>query len=200
MTVKDWITLTLSVLAFLISVVTAYFNLVRQTDDLRLVISATPGTFINDNRIELSEFTVSLINAGNRNAIVHYIWVLIDQTTEGKAQTNCAQGTEVGVDGQPLIIKEKEILPKQIQAVPMAGGDKPGVPITAENLQRGYFPYEVCLGFFLSTPSETMIYRRVSIIRSSRYDLNGGFSDNDGEKAKDRAVVLIKRNGNIFLD
>ena len=204
LTWRDFLTLTLSVLAFLMSLATAYLTIIRQTDELRLVISSAPATFIEKRRIELGDFSVSYINSGNRSAVIHYIWVIIDQETPGPS-SNCARGREAGFDPTAVVIKEKEVVATRIKAhrvdVKSEKDERIGVPLTNENLKSGYFPYEVCLGFFISTPSQVMVKRTVSVFKTDKYDLVNGFvGQSSDEKKTDRPLVLIRRTGNIFTD
>src|SRR4051812_20362160 len=80
---KDWITTGLSVGAILISLISAYFSVVRVKDDVRLVVTEFPQLFIESPE-ELSlgdQFSLAFINAGSRSAIILGFWLFVQQPT-----------------------------------------------------------------------------------------------------------------------
>lgn len=82
MNLKDAITITLSVLAFILSGLAFYFNLLRTTDELSVVAASIPElTMRNDGRMEFSapELSVVFINSGNRPTAILSFFVSVSQ-------------------------------------------------------------------------------------------------------------------------
>jgi hypothetical protein len=199
LTMKDWITTTLSILAFLLSTISAYFTSLRQSDRLSIILSSTPAIFIQDKKIVPSSFLAVFVNSGNRAAVVHHMILAVDQETPGRDRANCPKAIFAGWDVEGLVVKEKEIANKLVK-LGGAGGIDPKIPISEENLKRGTFPLEVCLSVRLSTPSQAMIEKRVSIIRDENFSVARGFSVTTAEGYALGPFVLVARSGNIFMD
>jgi hypothetical protein len=72
---KDYITIVLSSLALLVSSLTAYFSVVVQTDDLRLILRRGPVVFVDEDVNQLvvdGKVDAYFSNGGNRSAAI--IW------------------------------------------------------------------------------------------------------------------------------
>src|SRR5215207_917352 len=67
MTIKDWITMTMAVIAFVLSLITTYVNS-WPTNELALIVSKTPRIGFQENNEVRTRGDVELtfINAGNR--------------------------------------------------------------------------------------------------------------------------------------
>ncbi len=198
---KDFITVSLSVLAFIVAAGSAYFGWVRQSDELIMTFSSYPAITRIDNKLQLSEFRVVLMNSGNRAAVVHYVWLLMDQTTLGASNTECPNREDVGIDVVSVVLKEKEIVEKSIQSKAISQDGPAALVVSDQNIRNDIFPLEVCLDVSFSTPSETLQAKRITVIRDEHYSFTRGF---DRSKIKERTrnvpVVLVKRRGNIFTD
>jgi hypothetical protein len=48
MSAKDWFTVVLSLLAFIIAALSAYWNIIRQVDDVRILIGSIPSIRVSD--------------------------------------------------------------------------------------------------------------------------------------------------------
>jgi hypothetical protein len=92
MAAKDWITLTISLLAFFISGLSVYWNIIRQVDDLRLLIYGGTYTDIDpvSKKLQIHSGNISLmfINLGNRPVAVTDIFL---RSTNQKEMTECAR-------------------------------------------------------------------------------------------------------------
>src|SRR5580704_12946139 len=80
--VKDWVATAIAVLALIVSATTAYFNVIRTTDDLSVVATNIPELKVNSvGMLELSTSDVSviLINSGNRRAAISSFLVSVSQ-------------------------------------------------------------------------------------------------------------------------
>jgi len=88
---KDWITLFLSTVAFFIAAGTAYFNIIRQQDNLSLVLRGgpLPARIDNDNLAFSTETSFQLIffNVGTRAAIITSVNIFFVQERANKPQT-----------------------------------------------------------------------------------------------------------------
>jgi hypothetical protein len=129
-TLKDWITSTLAVLAIIISAGSAYINLIRQDDDLRMVVQGdlrfrsepssnkepSIGLFPEDQR-------VTFINLGNRPASITALSLLVTVYDVDKISTfdvkkgamECNGGHLLAYDIEPFTIKASESISKSLQ-------------------------------------------------------------------------------------
>jgi len=75
----QYITLIISCLAFLVSAGTAYFNIIRQTDDVRLVTPQAPFVVIDDQGMlgVSGQQQITFINSGNRDVAVTGITLVL---------------------------------------------------------------------------------------------------------------------------
>ena len=127
MTFKDWVTITLSVLAFIISASTAYINLIRQDDDLRMVVQGdlrfrsephsdvepAIGLYSEDQRI-------TFINLGNRDASITALslGVKVFDTDTGARTCEGGSGWQLAYDIEPFTVKGGESVTKTLQFAP----------------------------------------------------------------------------------
>src|SRR4051812_24155521 len=90
---KDWITLCLSVLAFVFSIMIGYYVTIRQKDDLRVVVSSLPDLDfdLETNLGTLSEdkMTLVFINSGTRPAIVLGVQYIISEKSNEPREVAC---------------------------------------------------------------------------------------------------------------
>jgi hypothetical protein len=80
--VRDWLSLLFSLLALGISSVTAYWSIIRQIDDVRLMVTRSPSfAFDSDkNQIKIhTEQILTYINLGNRPVAINGIRLWINQ-------------------------------------------------------------------------------------------------------------------------
>jgi hypothetical protein len=110
---KEWLSITLSILAFVISAWSAYWNIIRQVDDVRVVIEGIPLIQIDPAKATIRVIAnqrMSFTNLGNRPAAVTSISLSISQPNENSTQEVCT-GTAVTepFDVEPLVVKAGEI-------------------------------------------------------------------------------------------
>lgn len=166
-----------------------------------MIFSSTPAVVRKDNKLELSGFRVVYMNGGNRSAVVHYVWLLADQTTPGASDNGCPNAEEVGLDGDSVVLKEKEIVEKPIRSRDVFDEKAATLVVSDQNVRNDVFPLEVCVSVWFSTPSETLQAKRITLIRDEHYSLTRGFDYSVKEvKKRNIPVVLVKRRGNIFTD
>jgi hypothetical protein len=111
---RDWLSLVIAVLALCVSGGTAYFNVVRQRDDLRVVISSYPVVLFVSKQLFLFDLPLKLafINSGNRTAAIMSInWAFDKQESAG----TCVNGRSVDYEVAPFVIKPGEIVLKELK-------------------------------------------------------------------------------------
>jgi hypothetical protein len=119
MTIKDYITLTISCLAFLVAAGTAYFN-VRQTDDVRIVTSPEPFVVIDDQGMlgVSGQQQITFINSGNREvAVTGITLVLFKLRAPPPVNSQCNEAADLQVanlvyDFEPIIARPGDIMIK----------------------------------------------------------------------------------------
>jgi hypothetical protein len=84
MSFKDLVSITLSLLAFIISAGSAYFNIVRQIDDVRVTVGDGPYLFLDDRgRTALfGDQQITVINSGNRSAAITDVTLVVSKGSE----------------------------------------------------------------------------------------------------------------------
>jgi hypothetical protein len=117
---KDKFSMSLSVLALLVSFLTAYFNLVRQYDDVRIVINLDPQNTVLDRFTYPSgdilnhPRRLTFINSGNRSVAITSVRISVLFATDLEAATECtfAYGGEVSFyyyEFEPFTLKANDI-------------------------------------------------------------------------------------------
>jgi hypothetical protein len=88
---RDWIALTVSLVSLLVSGLTAYFNVLLQQDDIRIVVDRMPdmsrdqkGVMFASNGVQLT-----LINVGNRAAVVTKLLAVAYQRDAENGSREC---------------------------------------------------------------------------------------------------------------
>src|SRR5438105_4163957 len=84
---KDWITLSVSILALIVSTLTAYWTIVRRVDDLRVVITGSPLLIFEKDiqgiNFYLTNGNITFLNLGNRPAAVTRIYLALSPPSSG---------------------------------------------------------------------------------------------------------------------
>src|SRR5262245_22304682 len=89
---KDYLTVTLSTLAFIVSAGSAYINIVKTDESVILVSHTEPFVSLKDNKLVLSresEGRIALINSGNRTVIVSDVVLFYLQPAEASKPAVC---------------------------------------------------------------------------------------------------------------
>jgi hypothetical protein len=165
-TARDFVSLTVSVIALIISGGSVYFTLLRQIDDVSMVVGGMPMADWVDGKalsIEANEFNVTFMNTGTRSVVVN--WLAVDYAQPIYDDEGCARhATSFTTDLQPLVIKEKEIVVKKIKIADASHGL---FGINAERLSSNKYTFklldhnrgkdtvrtEICITVSLTTPS-----------------------------------------------
>jgi hypothetical protein len=226
LSIKDGLTITLSSLAFLVSVGSFYFSTVRQSDDLRVIITNVPGvSVVSNDRLSVGRGTIVFINSGNRTAAVVRIAASILQPIDvAYAPTKGECGEEGGpgqhtlnYDQEPFSIKGPDIVTKNLAfakdikdivesenaTAELQADGSLSIPVTPENKRRGQYEARVCVLFRIATPRASEAVRTASVFL---YDVKLVKEDNEWRaelKLADdfwKSVTLLRHQGNIFTD
>ena len=178
---KDAVTLPMSIAAFLISGVSTYFNVVRQTDDLRMLIPTVPFITLDQDRtrfaIEPSE-TVLFMNSGNRSAAVTFMQLHVRQ--DRKNQTDCddSTGLMLEYEYEPFAIKPGEIVSKTMtlrgkrppeykeDPLKIAPNGFITFPIASDNDENDTHWIQVCMSVRVATPTSYKTVSNIELYRS----------------------------------
>jgi hypothetical protein len=208
--VKDWAAITIALLALSVSAATAYFNVIRTTDDLSMVATNIPELKVNSvGMLELSTSDVSviLINSGNRRAAISSFLVSISQLRPDARHlgSECldelprkdrTQIYSTGLDG--LVVGDKEV---RTQRFMLNGKTGPlAFPIAPFNKGAKGFTVVVCFDIDVVTPSAAdvsnyQIVREWKITKGS----DGNYDVTVADKPDDRKPLQIyRRVGTIW--
>jgi hypothetical protein len=218
--IKDWIAISLSVLALFISLITAYFNLVRQIDDLSTIIEGypLPGVATDPARLIVSgEISVLFINSGNRPSAISGIGYHVEQWPDSPhdgSESCYINSVSFDTDHQPIVVKQNEIVAAKVrlkrgpyaEAAKLQDEEGGGFsfPVSDENLRSGEYTLTVCLSFVISTPS---VGTKPVFLKLQRYVLRNQpgtyfIRVAEGKRSIFRGTqqpeVLLRRFGTIF--
>jgi hypothetical protein len=207
---KDYFSLCLSVAAFLVSGLSAYVNVVRQSDEIRVVVDQLPrvevdwlgekeglGVLIDTSK----ELRLLFINSGNRSAALRKIAVGYVVLKEGESPSaDCKGASYLPTSGDLPTLKEKSTTIVTAKLLPSPIFDS-GIVQRGDILSIA-LPYkeirvQVCAQVALATPSIGYASKDFKILQTSnltsfRWDLSAD---------KTAPPVLIhSRSGNIFVD
>jgi hypothetical protein len=192
MAAKDWTTLAISLLAFIISTISAYWTIIRQVDDVRVMILGHPELTLTDSGIKVGvgNMRLGFVNLGNRPASITSIELTIDQTPN---TDDCSETSReyTMLDVPPLVVEAGKI---DVRAPKLSKPDFV-VSLSASNLKATEVPATACLGFEILTPAQREIYKRVSV--GTHYILGRGVSQ-VLLQAHEPQHVLYQRWGTIF--
>jgi hypothetical protein len=198
-TPKDYVTLTLSILAFIVSAGTAYFNILRVEEnvsvavDFRVFALIRPGgaDFPSDQHnlsvSSVEETPIVFVNSGNKSVAVLSASFIYIQTKEGDPR-KCRLERGPGIDAQtlfktdldPLVLGPNDVIVKHVKITAAPGYQSDNIrrigehgfvfPVSDENRTKSKFQMQVCLGVELTTPSVSNHYSEVPIFE---YLVNG---------------------------
>ncbi|KZD22934.1 hypothetical protein A4A58_05875 [Tardiphaga robiniae] len=154
--------------ALVFSALSLYFSVLRETDDLRLIVSKLPDVQLED-RDHLSinnEFSLSLINGGNRPAVILRYTLLVDQ---GIDDGYCSdRAIWFHSDTAPIIVKAGEALSAGVE---LKGPDEESTQVKAakgrwtipisDRSEEDFAHVRLCLELEVATPS--LAYERVQL-------------------------------------
>jgi hypothetical protein len=214
-TLKDWVTLGISMLALAISGGSAYFNILRVEDRVSLIVEDGPVAFMtNDNNFSVyldSEPNFIFINSGSRPAVIAWLRLFFLQSS-GKAQKTCSSfldGNEATFDTnfEPLVVKEREVVTKKIKMTDAAIESKMKkgssgnflFPVETAFIGETRITITVCAAVRVVTPSVALHDAAVPIYQYMMTRM-GDFTDesSDIDAAWRVPQILIRESGTIF--
>jgi hypothetical protein len=206
--VKDWIATAIALLALSVSATTAYFNVIRTTDDLSVVATNVPELEVLPTNVILLrplEVTVVLINSGNRRAAISTFLVSFSQLRpdtrhigseclDESTQQDRTSIYKTGVDG--LVVSDKEVRTQHFKL------DGPRViSIAPFNRGRKTFSVVMCFVIDMVTPSDADIsnYQIVREWQVTKDDSGGWYDVAMADKPDNRkALQIYHRVGTIW--
>ena len=215
LTLKDWISLTFSSIALVVSLITAYLNTIRQIDDVRLVLGELPFIWQKKKHVVITGHQeLTLINSGNRSAAITRAALLVVRPLTGARATDCDFDTvrvvfSIDYDFDPLVLKAGEIVVRRA----LLPRDK-GAGVFRELKQGGAQDFRsvtggdaiaideivrVCLLFSVATPDglTSLILKTLHDVQMMA-DPTDRYPYSNQVLVPGRAVVLLKRSGTIF--
>jgi hypothetical protein len=113
---KDWVAILISITALGISGMTAYFSLVRQSEEMRVFVGEFPLlTRVADRRLQVEgKLDIAFMNTGTRPIIVLGVDLVIEDISERKGASRPC-GLKFGslrFEVDSFVVKEKESVAK----------------------------------------------------------------------------------------
>jgi hypothetical protein len=188
MAAKDWVGTITGTIALAISAGTAYFNILRQSDDLRVVLGGhAPGLSIDWVKGEVrpsGETTLTFINSGNRAAVVTDIQLQVAEWSRDDLATCTIERREshlnVKYQAGAIVVKAGEIL-----VVKTALSDKRAyrqeqaiLRLDPKKAGGDFVILSLCMIFDVVTPDNTEVRAAVpSIVSRIPRNEAGGLGD-----------------------
>ncbi len=208
---------TISLCAFLLSGAVGYYSALRWHEELSVVVTDFQPVLFRPDKDEVEirssvPFSIIFINSGTRPITLLRISLYLTEATESNIQEEravsaCSPGRVFQGVLDPFVIKEKEILRKQVSGLKFdeyysgkdvrIEHDKMAFPFPSwYSRVRGY-SVDQCLTFSLVSPSEA--YGRVglelhSVTSKGDYDYYGG------QLSSSRPHVIHKNSGTVIFD
>ena len=202
MPIKDWIGVATGITALVLSGATAYFNVFRQSDDLRVVISGTIKSIslTGQNRPSLNvdaEYQIAFINAGTQAIDISQVGLVSsNREKEPGDENDCPAGSyDLGYKLDGFVLKPGEIIRKNLRfsddATPSHGVIPLPLPLPAE--QR----FLVCLRFDFVTLDAVSFGKSKAVMRITVLK-DAGTVKWDPLWSRTEPLVLLNRWHTIF--
>lgn len=216
LSIRDWVALTISSLAFGLSGITTYMNVVRTTDDLAIIVERVPDPVLTEGyslSFEDPQVTLVIRNGGSRPASILSINAVYAPVTphKGDAVYACSDmaldqnfGTVVNTDfvpqtiagGQISVVRMNLLQPHSFKIFP--SGKKP-----QENEDGdAVFDIAACLRIRFSTPSVaqgiTVLIGTWSAFGPSPFNPGPGLNVKARILPERQPVELYRHSGSIF--
>lgn len=206
---KDSLTIGLSSAALIISGASAYYNVLRVTDDVRVIIWDAP-VLMPDFRAQQfaiypQKSSFIFINSGTRSVAISRVSLRIGQPTDSRAVSanGCNNLDVLYYDLEPFIVKAGDINSKNTEIVGVPYGMperyfytiKDGdifVAASQANKSRDKYKYKVCLEVAFITPDTEYDSKTIYEFEDEiGPDVIGyGFSSSSNERPP---IVLIRK-------
>jgi len=193
MTVKDWITTSMAIVAFVLSLVTAYVNS-WPTNELAAIVSKTPTIGFTDAEIDFAgPVEVTFINGGNRPMGIVSVDLIAVQPQPDVDFKDC-NGTGVfgSADFKPLVVKGGEVVVQGLKFTQ----DGP-LKIDEWNRAKQSRSVMICLSFSVATPG-----RLYPSLQKPLFQVNHARGEREWQYQNfykpTEPISLIKRRSTIF--
>jgi hypothetical protein len=161
--VKDWVGIAISCVALTVSAGSAYFNVLLQRDDIRVVVGRSPFVEVgNEGQLTLAgDQDLTFINSGNRQAAITnfgvFSFFVKDQASD---DASCFRPLQFPLvlpyEVKPLVLKPGEVMLFKAELKnpgnPWKKAKDGGLTIDKKGLLKSGEIYVVCLGLTLITP------------------------------------------------
>jgi|SRR5579862_2804659 len=211
---KDYVTVTLSSLAIIVSVLTAYFNILRTAESVSLISDNEQlAMILDENTLVIPsdiDGQIALINSGTRAVVISSVVVFYLQPVKMTAPECLINGVNIRTDFESTVLKPNDVLVKKMKlekAAVFVQGDVEAkrnadgnftFPIADHNKGKKDIIMDVCLEIAMSTPSTVFHVARVPVFRFHAQP-NGWMYDPYSEgPIQQSPPVLISRTGTIF--
>jgi hypothetical protein len=212
-TPKDWIAITISILALVVSAGSAYYNVIQKLERVSLSVQFAPMLSKKGNVLTPrdEETYAVFINSGNRPATIVNLEVLFVQHRD-RLEFNCYP--EIPYDEQiiyrtdlkPFVLKENEIVVKTVKLGPrIIPGQRttPGAQVTPFPVMKtltgqSEVSIEVCFDVSLLTPSLIDVRERVSVMKYDVAEWGSFYGSDIAELLPNTPTLLINRRMTIF--
>jgi hypothetical protein len=196
---KDW----LGVVAILISAFTGYYNVIRQSDDVGVVLSwpPTPDTEVGDLALKSkkSALYATFINSGNRGAVISEAVFWFPQRSK-ESDADCTHiefvDSMVPINIEPLVLKEKDVAVRLLsprESVLEKDGSLV-IPLAYEARTAASWWVAVCLGIGVVTP----LGHHFKMLPLLKYDIKDKEWMKHTGQSYQPSQKLLQRTGSIF--
>jgi hypothetical protein len=222
---KERLTLTISVAAFLLSILTTYVNVIRTSDHIGVIAEVVPGLRWesgNEFKVIGDDLHVTFVNAGGRPAAITRVSLIFYQPENDNAEddTGCwlaeMSTTQSNVKGEynavvmksnfePLVVDANRVGLAKMKLLTKDATIKlnsTNSSIQNDDRRVRYFPVNACLSATISAPSTYGIgYKVIRRWVAHKDSKNTGFEVGlRGSSLQSKPIELYRRTGNVFID
>jgi hypothetical protein len=206
---RDWVSVSIAILALLISGGTAYWSTVRQQDNFRVAITGLPPTAMLDPKTHQivvdQNQTLALMNSGNRPVALTDIELVIDQSgqqindettvRDGLCFRPTGQHKLLAISKEAFVISPASVVTKQVlfQGTKVDRANNFNIQDVNDDVQINF-----CLAFHIVTPN----YQLDRQLYLSSWD---AYLPETGKKSvyvtsskQDPIYTILERSGTIF--
>jgi hypothetical protein len=213
---REVVTLTLSILAFCLSILTGYLNFFHQEDRLSVIFQPKSLARLTDDttlQIVPEGEDIIFVNSGTRPAVILWMQMMYVQLQEGESCTTYTWGRWplLSTDLGPLIVKAKDIVTQKVRitgappwqtemGITLATNNGFSFKVSEANKGNKHIDMDICIEVHFGTPDLDHGSRTVSTFRHTVTEggvLYGG-SDEPRDPNDYKPRVLIRQLGTIF--
>jgi hypothetical protein len=187
--IREWISFSLSTLAFVISALGFYINSLERTDDLRLFLKAQ-GSIVSTDDGDLTVFlgTGAFVNAGNQSENVQDMTLMALLGKHEQAPKNCDPGANDSINStgelEPFVIKPGEEFLKELKS------ERLSYKMLDSMEDRDWLT--VCIYFTILTPTELVSSQDIVVFSGRVIKKDDDLRFNDLKEFDRRTITLVK--------